>query len=49
MHEADNPWDDQALVFECFHYNKWNVIGYVVREALDSVHEALEEKRLLLH
>ena len=41
-HEPDNPMDSKAIAFECHIENEWKVIGYVVREALDAIHEALE-------
>ena len=41
-HEPDNPMDSKAIAFECQIENQWKVIGYVVREALDATHRALE-------
>ena len=39
--EQQNPIDSMAIAFICYVEEKWNRIGYVVREALDDVHEAL--------
>ena len=41
-HEPENPMDSKAIAFECQIENQWKVIGYVVREALDATHRALE-------
>jgi len=38
--EADNPHDNQAIAFKCYLDGNWHRIGYVVREALNSVHSA---------
>lgn len=45
-HEPDNPIDSRAIAFECKIKNEWKFIGYIVREALDAVHEALESQRI---
>ena len=45
--EPDNPYDSQAIAFQCHIDRKWQRIGYVVRECLSHVHEAIQEKRLL--
>ena len=39
--EPQNPIDSMAIASICYVEEKWNRIGYVVREALDDVHEAL--------
>ena len=39
--EPRNPVDSMAIAFTCFVQQKWQRIGYVVREALDDVHEAI--------
>ena len=39
--EPENKKDSQAIVFKCYIRGKWHIIGYVVREALDDVHDAL--------
>jgi len=39
--EPENPFDSQAIAFKCWLDNQWHRIGYVVREALNGVHEAL--------
>ena len=40
-HEPDNPYDSQAIAFLCLVNNEWHRVGYVVCEALPSVHCAL--------
>ena len=44
--EPDNPYDANAIAFKCWVDNKWHRIGYVVREALDCVHEALHTRSI---
>jgi hypothetical protein len=39
--EPENPNDSMAIAFKCYLNGKWHTIGYVVREALNDVHEAL--------
>lgn len=39
--EPSNKIDSKALSFQCFHKDKWIVIGYVVHELLDEVHQAI--------
>ena len=34
-------------MFQCKLDSKWQKIGYIVREALDDVHRALERKRII--
>jgi len=36
--EPDNPYDSKAITFKCFLDGWWKRIGYIVREALASVH-----------
>ena len=45
--EPTNPVDSCAIMFVCKLNNKWHKIGYVVREALDAVHDALDKKTIL--
>lgn len=45
--ERDNPYDSRAIAFKCYVDNSWTRIGYVVREALDSVHAAIAAKRIV--
>ena len=45
--EPTNPKDSKAIAFECLVSDKWERIGYVVKEALDSVHCALSESKIL--
>ena len=39
--EPKNPFDAKAIAFICHLDNQWHRIGYIVREALSDVHEAL--------
>ena len=39
--EPNNPWDAQAIAFFCELDSKWHRIGYVVKECVQSVHNAL--------
>ena len=41
--EKDNPYDSRAIAFRCY----GTTIGYVVREALDSVHAAIADKKIV--
>jgi hypothetical protein len=41
--EPDNPVDARAIAFECNISNKWQRIGYIVQEAVEAVHNALEK------
>ena len=40
--EPQNPVDAQAIAFECKVDTKWDRIGYIVREALEATHEAMD-------
>ena len=42
--EPDNPFDSNAIKFECQIEDQWRIIGYVVRDALDAVHSAIKKK-----
>lgn len=44
--EPDNPFDSKAIAFECQIDGVWHIIGYVVREALAELHEALAGKKI---
>ncbi len=45
--EPDNPVDSEAIAFQCKVDGVWKTIGYVVREALKELHEALAQKRVI--
>lgn len=45
--EPDDPVDARAIAFECVLNNKWERIGYVVREDLEPVHDALHHDLVL--
>lgn len=42
--EPNNQFDAKAICFECLIDQKWEIIGYIVRECLDEVHKALKER-----
>lgn len=39
--EPDNPFDSKAISFQCDHNGKWQTMGYVVREVLSELHDAM--------
>ena len=45
--EPDNQYDSKAIAFKCKIDGEWRRIGYIVREALDHVHTALTQKKIL--
>lgn len=45
--EPTNIFDARAIAFKCQIDDNWMTIGYMVREALDSVHLAIEEKKII--
>lgn len=46
--EPDNKYDARAIAFMCkIDDSSWERIGYVVREVLDEVHEAINKKKIL--
>lgn len=45
--EPTNQFDARAIAFQCHHRGTWQTIGYVVREALDDVHEAIETCKIV--
>lgn len=45
--EPTNPKDARAIAFDCKHNDSWEVIGYVVRDALDSMHHAIENRHII--
>lgn len=47
MPEPTNPVDSQAIAFESEIDGVWHVIGYVVKEALSDVHDALAAKKVI--
>ena len=44
--EPDNPFDAEAIAFKCKLQGRWCTIGYVVKEVLKEVHEALSQKKI---
>ena len=39
--EPSNQYDNKAIAFKCWMNDDWHTIGYIVSEALDTVHDAL--------
>ena len=44
--EPLNPFDSRAIAVQCFYNDKWERVGYLVRDVLEEVHQAFEEKKL---
>ena len=42
-----NSYDSKAVAFMCMVEGSWQRIGYVVRETLDEVHEAIRQRNIL--
>ena len=40
--EPSNQYDSKAIAFKCWINGDWHRIGYIVSEALDAVHDALD-------
>ena len=47
MKEPNNPKDSRAIAFECKPGDNYVRIGYVLREALDAVHNAIDQNKIL--
>ena len=45
--EPTNSYDSKAVSFMCMVEGSWQRIGYVVRETLDEVHEAIRQRNIL--
>jgi hypothetical protein len=45
--EPNNKYDAKAICFKCKISEEWIRIGYIVREALDHVHTALQHKKII--
>ena len=44
--EPEKPFDSLAIAFRCEVDSSWHTIGYVVKEALDDVHETILAKKI---
>ena len=44
--EHDNPKDSRAVAVTCYVDGTWHRIGYLVREVLEAVHQAIEHKKI---
>ena len=40
--EPTNPYDSRAICIQCEIDGKWKIVGYVVKEICDSIHQALD-------
>lgn len=45
--EPDNKYDSRAITFQCQLGGHWIRIGYIVKEALEHVHKAIAEKKII--
>ena len=45
--EPKNPKDSRAIAFECKPSDQYIRIGYIVREALDAVHDAMDQNKIV--
>lgn len=45
--EPENKYDSNAIAFKCLVDGSWHRIGYVVREALLYVHDAMKKQQIL--
>ena len=45
--EPNNPKDSMAIAFECLLEGNWKKIGYVVKEVLEEVNEAIRDHLVL--
>lgn len=45
--EPNNVYDAKAICFKCYIDGEWKRIGYIVREALDHVHDAITMKKII--
>jgi len=44
--EPENKKDSQTIAFKCYIRNKWHIIGYIVNEALNDVHNARRDNAI---
>lgn len=45
--EPENPIDARAIAFNCKLGERWERIGYIVKEAVEAVHDALNHQTIL--
>ena len=45
--EPSNSYDSKAIAFKCWLDDDWHRIGYVVKEALDAVHETRDNNKII--
>ena len=47
INEPNNPKDSRAIAFECKPADQYIRIGYIVHEALDAVHDAIDQDKIV--
>ena len=45
--ETNNPYDPNAIAFQCWHKNQWSTIGYVVAEICTEVQAAIDNNDIV--
>ena len=45
--EPENPYDSNAIAFQCCVQDEWRRAGYIVKEALPDLHYALRDDVIL--
>ena len=45
--EPNNPYDSRAISFQCLVKQSWKIIGYVVRELCDCIHDAITKHSIV--
>ena len=45
--EPNNPYDSNAIAFQCKVDDNWVTIGYIVKEVLQHVHAAIQSKSII--
>ena len=45
--DPSNPFDSMAIAFQCLHGAMWQTIGYIVKEALGEVHDAIHDGKII--
>lgn len=45
--EPNNPYDSQAISFQCLVNQSWKIIGYVIRELCEYIHDAIAKHSIV--
>ena len=45
--EPTNPYDSHAISIQCETGGNWKIVGYVVKEICDSIHQALDSNSVM--